>query len=255
MANTAQGAALTEAHRLAQARLGAETVAEMLQLWGMLTPTDLSGPRYEAWLAAVTSLITNRRAASARTSATYFNRYRTFEADTAARFVAEPAVTASQAQISAVMSINVTARTRRSLGRGIGFEQAFETARTEAARAAQRLALDGGRGTIDRALTQDLAIVGFARATSGDPCHFCAMLASRGPVYDMDSFRRMEVHNGCNCALEPVYQRDHTWPAGSHRYRQIWDDAAAQADDGTPTAVIFRRMIEDRNTTPAQVAG
>lgn len=43
--------------------------------------------------------------------------------------------------------------------------------------------VDGGRQVIDTALSRDRKVKMIARGTSGDPCAFCSMLASRGFVF------------------------------------------------------------------------
>jgi hypothetical protein len=43
--------------------------------------------------------------------------------------------------------------------------------------------MEGGRQVIDTALSRDRKVKMIARGTSGDPCAFCAMLASRGFVF------------------------------------------------------------------------
>lgn len=91
---------------------------------------------------------------------------------------------------------------------------------------------DGGRDLIDNVVRHDPVATGYIRVTKDQPCAFCLMLASRGPVYSDDSFDKSDprftgpgehkVHNGCGCMLQPIYGSKST---------KNWTDQARQAED------------------------
>jgi len=132
-------------------------------------------------------------------------------------------------------------------------ERLMRDALTRSSGAAVRQAMNGGRGVIDLAAAQDEKIKGYARVTDGDPCAFCALLASRGAVYGKGSFintdRQVEearqsgewslnpdaardvpagwsnvakVHNNCRCHLRPVYSTESTWDAAGEHFKAVW---------------------------------
>lgn len=117
--------------------------------------------------------------------------------------------------------------------------KAMENAGAKAAAAAYRHTQNGGRDTIDMVVKQDPVALGYTRITKGNPCAFCLMLASRGPVYSEDSFDRSDprftgpgehkVHDACGCSLRPNYKRG----------RENWTDQALQADE------VWRQMLKD----------
>jgi len=250
MASSVEGDELTAAHRLAQARIGTQTIARMLTAWQVLDPEDPEGSMPD-WLQVVAAVISTGRSESSRVAQAYFSRYRNVEVGDVLPFTPRLAPQAPREQVDAVMRINLLSRTRNRVDTGSDFSDSLLTARVETSRAAQRLTLAGGRDTIDGAIGSDESAIGYARAASGEPCHFCAMLASRGPVYKEDSFRRMAVHDGCNCSLEPVYFRSVGWPRGSREYQELWNAASDESDGTAPTDVIFRRIMEDRFTPTA----
>lgn len=99
--------------------------------------------------------------------------------------------------------------------------------------AAMRHVADGGRETIkDIAKNQDKQALGYVRITRPGCCYFCAMLASRGPVYDEGSFGESnewfdgdgpaKVHDSCNCSLALVYT-DEAWPSRSEKLAELWE--------------------------------
>jgi hypothetical protein len=110
------------------------------------------------------------------------------------------------------------------------------------ARAAVRLALDGGRETLLDTMRDDQRALGWARSASGNACAFCAMLASRGPVYKEDS-AGFQSHDGCGCTPEPVFDEDADWPAGSREYQQMWKDLT-DGQSGPDAINAFRRGFD-----------
>lgn len=112
-------------------------------------------------------------------------------------------------------------------------------ASASAASAAYRHVQNGGRDLVDSAVVNDSLAVGYIRVTSGAPCAFCAMLASRGPVYKSDSFSKSDVrftgpgehkvHDGCGCTIRPLYGKSSSnWTDEALKFEQIWVADAAQ---------------------------
>lgn len=93
----------------------------------------------------------------------------------------------------------------------------------------------------------DRRALGWARATSGDPCSFCTMLASRGPVFGERS-GSFESHDHCACDLEPVYSRNQEWPQGSPGYQRLWREAT-EGRTGADAQHAFRLALVDEIDT------
>jgi hypothetical protein len=242
VAATVEARRLTEAHRVAQARLGARTVAQMLAAFRLLDPDDLDGS-YHSWLRVAVPLIQGQRALSSRLAGNYLATFRTLELGAeAAAFSAVLAGPAPVEQIATSLAVTGPVSVRRNLVRGLTVEQAMDMARLTTARSGMRLALAGGRETITATTAADRQALGWARATSGNPCHFCAALASRGPVYSQSGVD-FEAHDGCSCIAEPVYRRDAAWPSGSERFREVWDESTAGLS-GNDALNAFRHAIE-----------
>lgn len=243
MAATAEAARLTEAHRLAQIRLGAGVVARMHAAWRLLDVEDLDGT-FPSWHEVVTALVQVSRRNSATLAANYLATFRALELGlgTALNPVLAEAVNARALATSMLVTGPVSIRS--ALARGVSLEQAARTAEGRTAGAAMRHALDGGRQTLVRTTSSDRRALGWARATSGSPCAFCAMLASRGPVYGADAVD-FKTHDHCSCVPEPVYRDDAAWPAGSRRLRELWDETTADTG-GVDELTAFRRALGGR---------
>jgi hypothetical protein len=229
MSRTGEGARLTEAHRVAQARLGAETVRDVLALWPLLDPEAIDAT-VERWLRAVVPYVGRQQARSAELSKVYVETFRAVELGAPVESTVE---VVSPARAAAVTSLSVTGpvKLKQLLGRAVPVERAVQDAAVSVSRSAMRVALAGGRETVAVAVRSDREALGWARATSARPCGFCAMLASRGPVYKQDTAlftaSGSKFHDACACTAEPVYGRDADWPPGARELRRLWDESTA----------------------------
>lgn len=204
MALAAEAAHLTEAHRLAQARLGAQTVLHMHTIWPLLDPTDLDGT-VEQWLRAAQPLIQAQRSISARLAANYFTTFRAIElgVDIPA-IVPTLAETVAAEKLSTSLLVTGPISIKSNMARNMALATATYIGEANSARAAMRHALGGGRDTLTKTIGLDREARGYQRVTSAKACAFCEMLAGRGGVYTADS-GDFEAHDGCSCGVEPAY--------------------------------------------------
>jgi hypothetical protein len=97
-----------------------------------------------------------------------------------------------------------------------GSGRTASTAQSEGLRKFQgimrRQVLSGGRQLIDETTGADSQAIGWRRVSDGNPCAFCAMLCSRGPVYrsadkagDPTAGSGLRYHGHCGCTAEIVY--------------------------------------------------
>lgn len=219
MAATLAGAQLTGAHRSAQLALRAVTLRQVLQVWPAFDPEHAarSWPPVENALLAI---IGQRRADSASLAAGYFE---TFRAAERIGGTAKPVMRAfgAEATARARTSLQVTGYVTAERLTALKHAAPARTALVRVSGAVTRHVLDGGRETLLASVRADRRALGWARATSGDPCSFCAMLASRGPVY-AERTGEFQAHDHCACALEPVYRASQEWPPGSREYQRLW---------------------------------
>lgn len=276
---SAQGLALLEQHAAEQGKLSRLTAAQMLQLWPLLVDRKKVDANTPGWLRATIALIERNRLQSAALTARYMTAYRMAElgrdgaADT---FVPDPIASLDIAQITTSLMVTGPQMYRKEVARHLGVDPGQMTPETVErvslppgavtkiaagnARAAMRHVRNGGRETTDNALTKDKRVVGQVRVIrSANPCFFCAMLASRGPVYEGDSFDdsdprfngpgQHKVHDGCSCELVPLYKRDND-PSllnGIRQYEAEYVKARELArEERIPVLLAFRRLHEGR---------
>lgn len=209
MALTAQGRRLTEANRLLQLRLAAQAAGVGLILWDQLRASDLDGSTPD-WLASNTALASRYFDQSSQTTAAYIDKYRVAEAAGATSPVLVP--TFDAALTAQILLVAGPIRVKNFIGRGFSGSSALAAAKSGFAGMLRRQVMMGGRETVDLTASQDEQAIGWRRVSDGNPCAFCAMLCSRGPVYrsassagDPVAGNGLHYHSHCGCHAELVY--------------------------------------------------
>ncbi|MFW6091496.1 MAG: hypothetical protein ACODAF_06425, partial [Actinomycetota bacterium] len=100
-----------------------------------------------------------------------------------------------------------------------------------------------GIGADERAL-------GWVRITSGQPCAFCAMIASRSETQLFQAERTADFlpHDHCSCTAEPIYPGSEL-PEQNRRFREEYERAQREVEvSGTSNDRLnrFRRLHEGR---------
>jgi hypothetical protein len=200
MATAADTWRLTEAHRLAQVRLGAQTAAAVADLWRMMDPDDLDGST-PAYLRAALPLIERQYDASARLAAGYYGALRSLVVGPSA-YRAEIADALERRAVMTSLVVTGPVRTKSAIARAVPLERAMELGQAGAASAAMRYSLDGGRETLLQNVRTDQRATGYKRVTSSNACDFCEGLAGI-PITNAEAF---PAHDHCSCSGEPTFK-------------------------------------------------
>lgn len=294
MARTREGAQLTEQHRQAQATLAASLVETIRNLLlDTLNLADIDGSSREFTRQALPLVLAHRevsRAAAQR----YLERFRTVELrelvdhedlaeaagvdlEEAEQWVSADAIelgddddylddpeTVARELYSA--SANVA---KAEKGRAKSDGQARKRAADTAAATAMRQVSDGARAPVRREVEHgNHGAGGYFRVVDADPCPFCAMLASRGPMYNLHSFEdsdtlfsgdgQFKVHDGCGCSLEPIYGRKGAGlPQINRDLAEQWARIASGREDPWNSWRRYKRSgtIPDDETDPQTGTG
>lgn len=271
MATTLGGARLTERHRQRQLAVRRAFLGQFVRMWPLLNTDNLDGTT-AAWLTVVMDLVRRFRTQSAATALGYYDALRTMETGSAlpdrAAYVnlAEMPTGAIQTSLVVTGPINIKSR----IGKGEDVSEAAEAALIDSAGAAGRHVLNGGRSQLAESVRKDGVAVGFARVTDGDPCWWCAMLASRGPTYVsaqsalVTSARAANrnpgeaFHDHCGCSVEPSFDRESDWPGRGREFDQLWKDSTKGAKNSKAMLKQFRHAYEEQHprkntsTTPTK---
>jgi hypothetical protein len=243
VAVTEESAALVEEWRLSQVQLRASVEAEVLGAMQLLDYDNIA----DTWPTVermIVRLIEEERRRSERLSLFYYDQVRNAEG-----------VTGLYEQVGASpFNRNATVRSLRIMGPGeagrgmaLGRANVPATTATKVSGVAARMSLDGGRDSTLRTSSADPKVIGYVRVTDGNPCAFCAMLASRGVSYrpfkskgaalgkggkksvfvrkdkngrTVNDFR---AHDHCACTAKPVYSKDDPLPGRSEEFLDLWN--------------------------------
>jgi hypothetical protein len=249
---TPQGDTLTRLHDQKQEQIAAVLAGAMVKLWPIISK-DPSDRNVQRWLAQVLSAIRAQRFKSASLAQSYFGAYRLLELGSGAeRFFPSIAGAINEEQVITSMMVTGPVKLRKDLDKAIANVEDMQNIQTLNQGAAIRHTLNGARDTIDNGLQNDKLVRGFVRITDSDPCFFCAMLASRGPVYSDDSFEESDprfqgpgnhkVHDSCACMVRAVYKGGEPFPGRAKEFDALWKEAS-RVNRGD-TLGEFRRMYE-----------
>lgn len=264
MALTAEGRALTQAHASQQLAIAARAEQSSRVLWRRLDVSDLDRSAL-VWLPAQVELLRRSFIESESLAGQYVTQYRGVEADGPTGPIVSPIFPA--AAMTSTMLIHGPRRVKAYIGKGASPSGAHSAALNKFTGMVRRQTLMGGRMAIDSTSGADQSAIGWRRVTGANPCTFCAMVASRGPVYsseDTATLRagtKLQYHGHCKCTAEIVYGK---WiPNDAEQlYIEEYEKAAKQADAAGESRTqdtvlwrmrengIFRDSPLSRNKTP-----
>lgn len=239
MAVTLEAKTLTETHRLAQLALRASIIEAVLRIWPAFNPDDLVGS-WSTIEPVLLALIAAGGHTSAGLAAAYYDEFRAAE-EIAGR--ATPVLASPLPVEEAVRSLRYVGLVETRLLVDAARPDAAEVAFTNVSGEMSRQVLNQGRDTLVASVGADEQALGWARVTDANPCAFCRMLASRGPVYSEGG--GFSAHGHCGCSVEPVYSQDQPWPGRAREWRDQWDEVT-EGLSGADARLAFRQHVEGR---------
>lgn len=256
-----EAARLTTAHRAAQSRRAA-TIAALVAAY-YRTRVEVSNPETVArWVELMLPRVLDGHRQSATLASTYANTVRRLEVPNAPSFNYEPVTPLVREQIERSLQTTGLYEPSRKIARiqERDLEPQQERALVrEVERRAERAAAgavvrhiqNGGRATIYENQQRDRVALGYLRVLHPvDPCYFCAMLASRGPVFSEGSFDfsdprftgegNVKVHDSCRCSLKVLYRDDDATLERAEEMQDLWNRWGA-GGGGHRAVLRFRR--------------
>lgn len=243
---TEESAGLVELWRQSQVQQSGVVTAQTVETMMLLNVEDIVGtwPTVERMIV---QLIEDQRAQSVAVTQRFYGEVRRAEGITGAFDLldADP------------LNVNQLIRNLRIVGpqtagkqMALGRPDVWRNAATKVAGEASRNTLNGGRSSTLNTASADKKVIGWVRVTDGNPCAFCAMLASRGVSYRPYKSKKSAVgaggkksvfvrkdkkgrtvndfraHQHCACTAKPVYSADDPLPGRGQEFKDIWDRAA-----------------------------
>lgn len=245
MPRTAEGKALTERHRRAQLAIGAQALQTFTRIWPLWTGDERS---FRDLVTATVPVVRAHHQLSSAVAGSYFRGFRQAEGAGGALNPRTVDVL-PEGEIAGTLYVTGAEMTRNAILAGQRPETAMQTALVRTSGTVSRLSLRGGRETLVRSVASDREAQGWARVTSGSPCAFCALLASRGSAYS-ENGAAFEAHDHCSCSAEPVYAGSEL-PGRGEEFKDLYNRATREArqsgdlDRGTSNDLLnaFRRAV------------
>jgi hypothetical protein len=205
--------------------LAAILVRDVLGLWGHLDLSKIksSWPAVRAAMMAELQSAFRQSALSAQDFYTMSRELAGITQDLPRFDNTSPALNLPVA--SQVLDMTGPGRLLHDIKQGQPLQQAFQRGGVNLAGAMSRMALSAGRGVVLDTVKADPKAIAWARITSGNPCYFCAMLASRGAVYKTAQSAGFEAHNHCACTAAPVFRKQDVKSLTSKDLAQEWQRA------------------------------
>lgn len=244
----AEQARVSEQHRAAQARLLAVVAADTARVFPLLDVNNVD-QSFQGFVNGMEATVNARRTVSSSLSATYYTAIRD-DAEVNGNFTPRLNPTVNKEQLFTSLLVSGPVAIKKNLAAGASAQTARQAALTNTIKAAQRHVINGGRATILDSVRRDSGALGWARLTDGQPCAFCALLASRGPAYKSEGTSKFRAHDGCGCTAVPVFDVNAPWPGRAEEFRQQYDETIAGrflGGDGNNAAVrAWRKQYEGR---------
>lgn len=187
-----------------------------------LRASDLDGS-FPTYLRSALALVAAGRTRAYDTALAYYG-----EAKKGAGFAATiPAIPVPELDLmgaTEALLMNGPVSIKKQLLTGEGLTAAMAKAKAQTLRVGKRLTLEAPRTTLINLTKKDKDALGWSRVSDGQPCHFCAMLLSRGPVYSEETVR-FQAHNGCGCSVRPYFKGEAHggWSPDALALRRLWD--------------------------------
>lgn len=225
MARTEEGGLLTVRHRQGQIALRAQLLRDFQSIWPIWRGDESS---FRLLVSATIPLVGLRREASSALGSAYYEMFRRTEGVGGAS-TPRPADPVPDDVLTTSLYVTGFNSVLKSIEAGFSPQAAQQNAFVKVTGAITRHTLNGSRESILRSTAADQQARGWARVTGGNPCAFCAVLASRGAAYAEDTVD-FRAHDHCTCEAEPLYA-DSALPPDSQRFKDLYNEVASGSDD------------------------
>ena len=216
---------------------------ELLRVWPALDTKRLE-KTYPQWLPEALQVIREHHAYSTVVAERYVSEART-EAGVTEDWTPPPPRTLDAKRIERDLYRAANVNLRAAIARKQAERDARDRAFVESAGIATKEALNGGRDVVLDSVDADQVAVGWYRITDGDPCYFCAMIASRGVWYKSEATASFHPHDHCGCSAAPAYSKDVDLQPVALEADRVYK-ASSKGHTGLDKMRAFRRAWESR---------
>ena len=252
MAKTKKAARLTREHRRRQLELNRRVMSQVAESFDDLIDIDNLGLTVQEYIDTVAGLVSDGYIQSQQFALDYTSRFKQAETGRGSLpEISRPLLSFDEIR-KAIRGSTLSGMLSARRG-GATTLEVLDRGRVNAMGTSGSLVQSGGRNAIVDVTNRDDDAIGWQRITSGNPCAFCAMIASRGPVYKGEQSANFRAHwpgpNGgglCECIAEPVYSEEDI-SAQNRVLRQLWNESTAGLS-GNNALNAFRAAMRDQDS-------
>lgn len=214
-------------YRRVQALMAARLAQQVLRVWrDLMNPSrvDASWPAVRAALVPIVQQAREQSAVLARDG--YLEARET--AGVVEDFTPKGPLPLLIERLEGSLDVTGPVEFKKAIAAGKSPQQAMDAAAVRMVGSTQYLALEGGRQAMQRSIEADERATGWARITDNDPCAWCAMLASRGPVYKSAKTAGdprqggNRYHDHCGCQAWPAFTNDEPFIGVAEKLYDDW---------------------------------
>ncbi|MFJ4785149.1 hypothetical protein [Streptomyces sp. NPDC088794] len=263
MAGQAQAA---QTFRRTQALLAAQMARQILHVWRDLMDPAKVDASWPAVRAALMPIVQQARTHSAALAAAAYMDARRAAGVPDGGFDPAGPLQLAIARLESSLDVTGPVEFKKAIAAGRSPQQAMDAAAVRMVGSTQYLALEGARSVISKSVDSDDQATGWSRVTDADPCAWCAMLASRGPIYKSertagrDQNARFEgdgafkYHDHCACQAWPAFTLDEPFIGIAEKLYDDWL-RETRGTGGKRAVNAFRRWWEAEGRSAYATAG
>lgn len=236
-------------YRRTQALLAAQMARQVLQVWReLMNPANVDAT-WPAVRAALMPIVRQARTQSAMLARAAYTDARRGAGVPDGSFDPPGPLQLAIHRLEASLDVTGPVEFKKAIAAGKTPQQAMDAAAVRMVGSTQYLALEGGRSVMKRSIEADERATGYARITDNDPCAWCAMLASRGPVYKSAKTAGDprqggdRYHDHCGCQAWPAFTLDEPFVGVAEKLYGQWLDVT-RGTGGRNAVNTWRRWWE-----------
>ncbi|MGW4076041.1 VG15 protein [Streptomyces asiaticus] len=238
-----------QAYRRVQALLVARMARQVLRVWRDLMNPAKVDESWPAVRAALMPIVEQAREQSAVLARAAYMEARQDAGVPEDGFTPSGPLRLAIDRLESALDVTGPVEFKKAIAAGKTPQQAMDAAAVRMVGSTQYLALEGGRSVMNQSIEDDERATGWSRVTDNDPCAWCAMLASRGPVYKTAKTAGdprqggNSYHDHCGCQAWPAFTLDEPFVGLANRLYDDWL-RVTRGTGGRDAVNAFRRWWE-----------
>lgn len=236
-------------YRRRQALVSAQLMRQITQAWRELADPERLDATWPVLRSILGPLVLAARAESAALARSFYLQARIGAGIADDGFTPSAPSPLAAGRLNSTLDVTGPVEFKKAIAAGKTPAQAVDVSAVRMAGSTSYLALEGGREVMQSAIDRDDEATGWARVTDNDPCAWCAMLASRGPVYKSAKTAGdprkggNTYHDACGCQAWPAFSLEEPFIGVADNLYDDWR-RETRGHGGKDAVNAFRRWWE-----------